>query len=261
MDFLSHGYDFGLTNCRVKRFLHLFFKSDLSFPEKNLAFSFNNFSKNFSLALLKFGNLVFKLNGLVFKFLKFLLELILNVEISIGEDFGAALVFVEEVVELVHFEVEVLEGDLQLADLLVVRLDVVVEADALLLEHRLAGAQLVNGALDLVHAGLLVNQLLLVGDPVLVGLLDLLALVGNLLDHILQLDLQRAVVLLVVLPILGQLSELPVQAVHLQLALLDVIVLVLYVLLLASDLLFLLLELGDEVGELLLEQIVLGLRV
>lgn len=119
MDFLAHGNDFGLTNIRVKSLLHLLLKLSFSLPEQDLTLSLNNFSQNLCFGFLKLGDLVFKLNGLIFELFQLLLELVLNVKVGISEHLLAGFVFVVKIVELVHFEVEVLQSDLQLTNFFV----------------------------------------------------------------------------------------------------------------------------------------------
>jgi len=135
VDFFPHGHDFSLADGWVESLLHLFFQRNFSFPKKDLTFCLDNFSQNLSFALLQLRNLVLKLDGFIFKLLELLLEFVLNVEIGIGQNFSAAFVLVKQIVQLVHFEVKVLQGNLKLADLLVVRFDVVVQTNALLLKH------------------------------------------------------------------------------------------------------------------------------
>lgn len=52
VNFLLHGDNFSLTNGWIQSILHLFFKLDFSFPEKNLSLSFNDFSEDVSFLLL-----------------------------------------------------------------------------------------------------------------------------------------------------------------------------------------------------------------
>ena len=61
VDLLAHRDYFGLADLGVEGVLHLFFKLDFSFPEKDLSLSLDNLRQNF-------GLLFFFLRDLVFKF-------------------------------------------------------------------------------------------------------------------------------------------------------------------------------------------------
>jgi hypothetical protein len=82
-------------------------------------------------------------------------------------------------------------------------------------------------------------------------------LVVDLFDHILKLNLERTVVLLLILAILAQLCKLSIKAINCQLALLDFEVLGFDDFFLRQYFNFLFLEFSDQVCEFLFKQIVL----
>ena len=122
-----------------------------------MALSFHDLSEQLSLGLLLLGNLILQLDGLVLQLLKFLLEFIFNVEVSIGKSFLAELVFVEQVVKLVHFKVQVLKCNLELTDFAVMSFHIVVESYALLLQNRFPSKALLDLTRDLLVGLLLVD--------------------------------------------------------------------------------------------------------
>lgn len=117
MDFLAHGNDLSLTDLGVESILHFLLKLDLTLPQEDLSLSLHDLSKNLSFLLFLLRDLIFKLNRLVLKFLQLLFELVLNVLIFVVQFLLTVAVFVEDVVELVHFEVQVLKSNLQLPNL------------------------------------------------------------------------------------------------------------------------------------------------
>lgn len=106
---------------------------------------------------------------------------------------------------------------------------------------------------------MLLDEVSLIGDPLLLYLGDLVLELVDLLLDVVLLGLERAGVL--VLPVLGQLRQLPVESVHLVLLFGDLDVALLDVCFEALDLLLFLLQLVDQVVQLLLQQFVLRLGV
>ena len=134
MDFLPHGHDFSLPNRWVEVVLHFLFQLNFPFPEKDLSLGFDNLCEDFGLLFLELGNVVLELETLIFELLQFLFELVLNVEVIVGELGLVSCVLVVEVVELIHFEVQVLEGHVQLSDIFLMGLHVLVQSHFLLLQ-------------------------------------------------------------------------------------------------------------------------------
>ena len=260
MDLLLHGDDLSLTNGWVQSILHLFFKLVLALPEQNLLLSINDVNQDVTLLLLELRDLVLQLDGLVLHLLELLLELHLDVEVVVGELLLPLVVLVDHIVQLVHLEDLVLLGNLQLSDLLVVRLDVVVDADLLLLQDGLLSPEVVVLRRDLGLFFLALDQSNLVGDPVLLH-------VGRLVVHLLHLLLNVvAVVLVWTLEVIAvtaalKLSALPVQTIDLESLLLNLEESLLDLLLDLLDVFLLFLELTDQVLKLSLEHLVLGRSV
>jgi len=162
MDFLAHGNNLGLTDLGVKSVLHFFLELDLALPEEDLSLSLNNLSQDFSLLLFLLRDLIFKLDALVLKFLQFLLEFVLDVLILTVQFLLRVVILVVDIVQLVHFEIKILQGNLELSDLTRVALNSIVETHLLLLQNRLLVSKLVSLGGDLLLGGLLFDQSLLV---------------------------------------------------------------------------------------------------
>ena len=169
MDLFLHGDDFSLTNGWVKSVLHLFLKLILTFPEKNLLFSLDDFDQDVTLLLFELSDLVLELDRLVLHLLKLLLELHLDVEVVSRELFLATVVLIDLTVELVHLKDLVLLGHLKLSNLLVVVLDLGVDSNFLLVKNRFLSAKVIVLTVNLVLLLLALNELNLVGDPVLLN--------------------------------------------------------------------------------------------
>lgn len=169
MDFLFHRDELLLANRGVEGLLHFLLDGDLALPEENLALSLNDLAEDVSLLLLKLSDLVLKLDGLVFKLLKFLFKLDLDVEVCILEGDGGGVVAVFEIVELVHFEGQVLVRYLQLPNALVVGVYLLVQPQLLLLQNHLLSLKLVDFVADFSELGLVVDEVALVGDPIPLG--------------------------------------------------------------------------------------------
>ena len=170
----------------------------------------------------------------------------------------ALIVLIDEIIELIHLEDLVLLSDFELSDLLVVALNLGIYSDFLLVEDRLLGAEVIILAVDFVLLFLALDELDLVGDPVL---LDVGCLVVDLLDLLLDVVavvLDRADELVTTISTTLQVGTLTVQTIDLQSFLLDSQQAGLDRLLDLLHVSLLLLELTDEVIELLLENTVLG---
>ena len=208
--------------------------------------------------LLALGDLVLELDRLIFHLLQLLLELHLDVEVIICKLLLALIVLIDEIIELIHLKDLVLLGDFELSDLLVVALNLGIYSDFLLVEDRLLGAEVIILAVDFVLLFLALDELDLVGDPVL---LDVGCLVVDLLDLLLDVVavvLDRADELVTTISTTLQVGTLTVQTIDLQSFLLDSQQAGLDRLLDLLHVSLLLLELPDEVIELLLENTVLG---
>ena len=208
--------------------------------------------------LLALGDLILELDRLIFHLLQLLLELHLDVEVIICKLLLALIVLIDEIIELIHLEDLVLLGDFELSDLLVVALNLGIYSDFLLVEDRLLGAEVIILAVDFVLLFLALDELDLVGDPVL---LDVGCLVVDLLDLLLDVVavvLDRADELVTTISTTLQVGTLTVQTIDLQSFLLDSQQAGLDRLLDLLHVSLLLLELPDEVIELLLENTVLG---
>ena len=258
VDLFFHSNDLSLSNSWIESVLHLFLKLILAFPKEDLLLSFDDLNQDVTLLLLALGDLVLELDRLVFHLLQLLLKLHLDVEVIICKLLLALIVLIDEIIELIHLEDLVLLGDFELSDLLVVALDLGIYSDFLLVEDRLLGAEVIILAVDFVLLFLALDELDLVGDPVL---LDVGCLVVDLLDLLLDVVavvLDRADELVTTISTTLQVGTLTVQTIDLQSFLLDSQQAGLDRLLDLLHVSLLLLELTDEVIELLLENTVLG---
>ena len=183
MDLFFHSNDLSLSYSWIESVLHLFLKLILAFPKEDLLLSFDDLNQDVTLLLLALGDLVLELDRLVFHLLQLLLKLHLDVEVIISKLLLALIVLIDEIIELIHLEDLVLLGDFELSDLLVVALDLGIYSDFLLVEDRLLGAEVIILAVDFVLLFLALDELDLVGDPVL---LDVGCLVVDLLDLLLD---------------------------------------------------------------------------
>jgi len=255
MDLLLHGHDLSLTDRWVQMVLHLFLQLDLSLPKQHLSFGLHDLSKDVSFLLLQVGNVVLKSNRLVFELLQLLLELILDVEVIILQLFLKISVFVEQIVELVHLEIQVLLGDLKHSDLLLMALNLVVKSHLLLLQDGLSGPQLITVFLNVHVVGLSLNQVSLVGDPLLLDCNNLVLKLLGLLKNVVLLSLHRARVL--VDSGVFELGPDSVELVNSQLSLIDLVVSLLVVLLELLDFVLLFFQLSNQVIQFLFEQLIL----
>ena len=199
--------------------------------------------------------MVFKSDTFILKFLQFLFEFIFNIEVVILQFFLEVGVLVEQIVELVHLEIKVLFGDLEHSDLFLMTLDLVVESHLLLFEDRLSGSQLIAVGLDVHVVGLLLDEIGLVSNPLLLNVDDLVLKLLGLLKNVVLLSLHRTRVL--VDTSIFELSPDSVELIDSQLSLIDLVVSLLVVLLELLNFVLLLLELGDQVVQLFLEELVL----
>jgi len=149
---------------------------------------------------------------------------------------------------------------LQLANLLLVLLDLPVETQFLLLKHSFISVKLVTLALNLAQRLLLFDQLNLILDPLLLHLYGVVCALHNLLLEPLLLVLKRSVVFIAI-SILVQVRILSVEAVNTVLLLRDLDMAALDLNLFLSDVALFLLEFGDELVELFLKKFVLTLCV
>ena len=192
-------------------------------------------------------NFIFELYGLIFQFFKFLLELILNIEVCISQYFWAILIFIKKLVELVHFKVQVFLGNLQFSNLFIVLVNIVVKSYTLLFKNCLSSAQFIDTFLNLVWLSLLFNQLLLVCDPVLVSLSRFIFFIIYLLVDVLKFIFKRSVVLFITLAILSKLSVLPIKTINCELSLFDFSVLGLDIFFFFGNFIFFLMQLRNQV--------------
>lgn len=243
MDFFLHGNNFCLTDCGVEVVLHFFLKLDLTLPEQNLSLCLHDFGENVGLLFLEVGNVVFKTDALVFELFELLFKLIFDVEVIIFKFDLEVVVLVEQVIQLVHFEVQVLLGHLQLSDFLLVTVDLRIQAQLLLLQNRLLGAQLLAVSGERHVGGLALNQVSLVRNPLFLNLNDFILELFSLLENVVLLCFQRSGVL--VHTCVLQLSPDTVELVDLELAFVDSVVALLNVLLELLDLVLFLLKLSD----------------
>ena len=260
MDLLLHGNDLRLTNGWVQSVLHLFLKLVLPLPEQDLLLSIDDVNQNVTLLLLKLGDRILELDRLVLHLLEFLLEFHLNVEVVVSQLLLTLVVLVDHIIELVHFEHLVLLGYLELSDLLVVSLDVVVDANFLLLKDRLFGSQVVIVSGDLSPLLLALDKSDLVRDPVLLHIggfiIDLLHLLLNIVAMVLIGSLEIVTVAAAL-----QLGALSVQTIDLQCFLLNLEETLFDVLLDSLHVLLFLLELANQIFKLLLKNFVLSSSV
>lgn len=75
-------------------------------------------------------------DAFVLKFFEFLFKLVLNIEVSVFKPLLQIVVFVKQVIEFVHFEVEIFLGHFKLPDFFLVTSHLVVQSQFLLLENR-----------------------------------------------------------------------------------------------------------------------------
>ena len=260
MDLLLHGNDLRLTNGWVQSVLHLFLELILPLPEQDLLLSIDDVNQNVTLLLLKLGDRILELDRLVLHLLEFLLEFHLNVEVVVSQLLLTLVVLVDHIIELVHFEHLVLLGYLELSDLLVVSLDVVVDANFLLLKDRLLGSQVVIVSGDLSPLLLALDKSDLVRDPVLLHIggfiIDLLHLLLNIVAMVLIGSLEIVTVAAAL-----QLGALSVQTIDLQCFLLNLEETLFDVLLDSLHVLLFLLELANQIFKLLLKNFVLSSSV
>ena len=260
MNFLLHGDDLSLTNGWVKSVLHLFLKLILALPEEDLLFSLDYFDQDITLLLFELGDLVLELDRLILHLLKLLLELHLDVEVVSRELLLATVILIDLAVELVHFEDLVLLGHFQLSDLLVVVLDLRVDSNFLLVKDGFLSSQIVVLAIDLVLLLLTLDELDLVGDPVLLNVGCVVVDFLNLLLDVITVVFDGSDELITISTAL-KVSTLTVQTIDLKRLLLDVQQSALDLLLNILDISFLRLQLIDQVVKLLLEHLVLRGRV
>ena len=102
--------------------MHFLLKLYFSLPEEDLPLSLYDFSQNVCLFLLKCGDLVLQFYAFILQFLELLLELILNIEVIICELCLLGCVFIVKVVQLVHLEVKILKGNLEVTNLFIMAL-------------------------------------------------------------------------------------------------------------------------------------------
>ena len=143
VDFFPHSHDLSLTNGWIKSILHFFFKLDFTLPQEDLALSLNYFTEDVTFLILKVGDFHLESDGLVLQFLKFLHEFFLDVVVIVGQLVLCVGIAVEEIVQLVHLEGLVLEGDLKLSDSLVMRFNLRVKSKFLLVQDRLFGQEII----------------------------------------------------------------------------------------------------------------------
>jgi len=110
-----------------------------------------------------------------------LLELIFNVEVIVSHLGLLGGVLVEQIIQLVHFEVKVLESNFEGADFFFMTLHLVVKSELFLLQYGLLCAERVTLVGQVRQCVLLLNQLGLVSDPLLLHLCDLILLLIDLL--------------------------------------------------------------------------------
>ena len=144
MDFFLHCDDLGLTNSRIKSILHLFLKSDLSLPKKNLSLCLNDFCKNVSFLLLQVRDMVLESDAFILELLKFLLELILYVEIIILQLLLQICIFVVEIIELIHLKIKIFLSNFELSDFFLVPLNLRIKSQLFLLENRFLCSELLT---------------------------------------------------------------------------------------------------------------------
>jgi len=197
MDFFSHSNDLSLTNSWVKSILHLLLQLNFPFPKKNLSLSLYNLSQDISLWFLERSNAVLESNWLIFKLLQLLFELILNVKVIILEFLLKISVLVEQVIQLIHFKIKVILCNFKLPNLFLVRLNLGVNSQFLLLKDRLLGSKLFT------HCGfphvsvLFLNKISLVLDPLFLSLNNLILKLFSELDDVIFLGLHRSWVLII----------------------------------------------------------------
>jgi hypothetical protein len=225
-----------------------------------LPLSFDNFSKNVSLLLFKCGYLALKLDALIFELFQLLLELVFDVEIVISHFGLLSGILIVEVVELIHLEVEVLEGDLEGPDFFLVSLHGIVESQFLLLEDSLLGAETLAVSGDSGEGVLLLDQLSLVGDPLLLHLSNLIFHIIDFLLNVVLLGLEGTRILVLSILLL-QLIQLTVQSVHTVLLLSYSNMALLDVSLKLFNFTLLILKLVDQIIKLLLKQLILRLSI
>ena len=260
VDLLLHGDDLRLTDCWVQSVLHLFLELVLSLPEQDLLFGIDDVNQDIALLLLQLSDLILELDRLVLHLFELLLEFHLNVEVVVGQLLLTLVVLVDHVIELVHLKDLVLLGDLELSDLLVVSLDVVVDANLLLLKDRLLGSQvvIVSGHLSLFLLAL--DERDLVRDPVLLHIGGFIVDLLHLLLDIVAMVLVGSLEVFAVAAAL-QLRALPVQAIDFECLLLNLEQTFLDVLLNSLHVLLFFFELTNKVFELLLKNFVLSRSV
>ena len=259
MNFLFHGNDLSLTNGGVKSVLHFLLELDLALPKQHLSLILDNVGKDLSLLILEGADLVLEANAFVLKIAQLLLELLLSVHVLLLQLLTLVLVVVQQVVELAHFTVEVFLGNFKLSDLFLMHLHLVVEAQLLLLEDRLASDQLFAVVRQLHVQVLLHDEVSLVSDPLLLDLNDLLVDLVLLLLEVVPVSLHGTTVLIAAA--LLQLSNLTVESIDLELMHVKCLVARLDDSLKCLHLLLFVGELEHELLLLLLEQLVLLLAV
>ena len=72
--------------------------------------------------------MVLKPDALVFQFLQLLLEFIFNVEVIILQFLLEISILVKEIIQLVHFEIKILLGNLKLSDFFLMSLNLIVKS-------------------------------------------------------------------------------------------------------------------------------------
>ncbi len=145
-------------------------------------------------------------------------------------------VVVVEIVEFVHLKVEILQRNLQLANLLLVSQVVVVQPELLLFEDRFLCLKIIAITLHSRMLILLLNKISLISDPLLLDLGDAHIGVLDLFEDVVPLGLEWARAFVIALLI--QISVFPIEPVNSELLLFDLDVSALYFIFKAFDFLF-----------------------
>ena len=194
MDLFPHCNNFCLSDGWVKSILHLFFKLDFTLPKKDLTFSFHNLTKNVSFFVFEVCNLHLESDRFVFQFFKLLHELFLNVVVVICKLILSICVAVEQIVQLIHLECLILEGDLKFSDLLAMLFDFTVKSQLLLIKDGFLSEHVIITSVYILFMLLLCDEFNLVFDPFLLDLSDLFIDFFDLLFDTFALVLKRSFV-------------------------------------------------------------------
>jgi hypothetical protein len=184
-----------------------------------------------------------------------LFEFIFDVEVIVFQFFLKICVFVEKIVEFVHFEVEILLGNFKLSDLFFVTLYLIVESELLLLENRFLGSEFFTVCGESHVFSLTLDQISLVGNPLLLNCDDLIFKFFSLLQDIVLLGLHGSRIL--INTSILELGPNSVKLINSKLSLVNSVVSLLDILLKLFDLVFFFLELGNQVIQLFLKKFVL----